>query len=52
MIRNAVACHLSVVGAQGTCSQLVGQQSPAKSLKENRSISLIALHAVEWLTSL
>jgi hypothetical protein len=48
MIQNAAACHLSVVEAQGTCSQLVGQQRPAKSLNEHTSISTIALLAVEF----
>lgn len=52
MTQNVVACHSSVVATQGECSQLVGQQSPVKSLKEHRSISIIALLAVEWVTSL
>jgi len=52
MIENAVVCHLSIVEAEVACSQLVGQQSPAKCLKEHRSISIIELLAVEWVTSL
>jgi len=52
MIQNAVACHLSLVEAQVACSQLVGQQSPEKSLKEHRSISIIALLPVDWVISL
>jgi hypothetical protein len=51
MIQNVVACHLSVVEAQGTCLQMVGQQSPVKSLKEHKSISITGLLAVVWVTS-